>query len=420
MAPILKLFASILFLGVIALPIVSATDQAVDLTGKYDFVCVCMRGNASTWIIDTSTDQPVRIINHKYNSLGYEKTAVPMYCDYYEVEDGNKKYLSVGDRANRVVYILDVDNDFEVVGSLDVEEGIFHHWVSVEANQIWVVCDGLIPGVTAPLRDSNVSTWVFDATTFELLTIVPFPEDLYPLVKDTGATLHDVAVSPSGDFAIVTTTGFTGLNDFALKYSTETFEETGRAAVGKSPHVTYLNESLPLYIISQNSLLDSISLIDPKTMEVQSSIPGLQGAHMMVGAGADGKTYYVTNLPAGGVDGLFAFDSALGQVDYSAVTDTVYSVPHNVALSGNRKKLYLTHSGPNVEVTVWDVSNLFNPRPTFLKAIICELNPYGIENFQTTVKIGDASRDQSAGGAVGVSWLVVVVGVVVGWVVGRD
>ena len=417
MEPTLKFLGLFLLLGVVTFPSVSASsgDQVVDLTGKYDFVCVCMRGNASTWIIDTSTDKPVKIINHDYKKLGYEKTSVPMYCDYYEID--GKKILSFGDRANEVVFLLDVENDFEVIGELKVGPGIFHHWVSVEANQVWVVCDGDDP--VAPLRDSSVGTWVFDATTYEFLKEIPFPEDLYPFVKDTPATLHDVAVSPSGDFSIVTTTGIVGLNDYAIKYSTETLEEVGRAAVGLSPHVTYINESLPLYIISQNSLLDSISLIDPATMVVQSSIPGLQGAHMMVGAGLDTKTYYVTNLPAGGNDGLFAFDTSLGQVDYSAVTDTVYSVPHNVAMSGNKRKLYLTHSGPNVEVTVWDTSNLFNPRPIFLRTIICELNPYGIQNFQTTVKIGDASQDQSPAGVVRESLGVVMVGVVVAWMVGR-
>ena len=382
---------------------------------KYDFICVCMRGNATTWIIDTTSDEAVRIIEHDYEDASV--VSVPMYCAYYETDD--HKILSVGDRSNEVVWLLDVENDFEVLGQLKVGPGIFHHWVSQTANQIWVVCDG---DAAEPLATSEVNTWVFDATSYEQLAVIPFPEDLKELSLDSAATLHDVAVSPSGDFAIVTTTSMPSLNDYALKYSTSNFEEVGRAAVGSAPHVTYLNESLPLYIISQSSLLDSISLLDPDTMEIQSSIPGLQGAHMMVGPGLDGKTYYVTNLPSGGVNGLFGFDTSLGQVDYTAVTDTVYTVPHNVAVSGNRRKLYLTHSGPNVEVSVWDVSNVFNPRPSFLKVIIAGLNPYGIENFQTSVKIGDAQHgsDSAAGVLEFSSWGVVLVGVVGWWgVVGR-
>uniref|UniRef100_A0A7S4PHK3 Methanethiol oxidase n=1 Tax=Paramoeba aestuarina TaxID=180227 RepID=A0A7S4PHK3_9EUKA len=385
---------------------------------KNDYICVCMRGNASTWIFDTSTDTAVRKINHA-NYDDADVLPVPMYCDYYEDKKGTK-ILSVGDRANKVVWMLDVEDDFKVIGQLKVGVGIFHHWVSEEANQVWVVCDGITPpeGET-PLSSGEVNVWVFDATSFKELEVIPFPEDLLEQNINSQGTLHDVTVSPSGDFAIVTTTNLPGLNDYALKYSTDNFKETGRTAVGSAPHVTYLNESLPLYVISQNSLLDSISLIDPKTMEIQSSIPGLQGAHMMVGPGLDGTTYYVTNLPSGGVNGLFGFDTIRGQVDYTAVTDTVYTVPHNVAVSGDRRKLYLTHSGPNVEVSVWDVSNVFNPRPSFLRVIIAELNPYGIENFQTSEKICCADSESQEGDGSGAerlllnSWVLLLVWLVV-------
>jgi DNA-binding beta-propeller fold protein YncE len=59
-------------------------------------------------------------------------------------------------------------------------------------------------------------------------------------------------------------------------------------------------------------------------------------------------------------------------------TNTPYAVPHNIALTPNSKKLYLTHSGGTSDkVTVYRISN-HNPVPQFLKEITVELNPFGL------------------------------------------
>ena len=57
---------------------------------------------------------------------------------------------------------------------------------------------------------------------------------------------------------------------------------------------------------------------------------------------------------------------------------TPYPVPHNIVVTNNTKKLYLTHSGgTSGKVTVYGISNN-NPVPFCLGEIAVGLNPFGL------------------------------------------
>jgi len=90
-----------------------------------------------------------------------------------------------------------------------------------------------------------------------------------------------------------------------------------------------------------------------------------------------GRFFYTTNLTGGGADGLFAVDTGTNTVAGEAV-DTPYAVPHNIALSQNGLRLFLTHSGATADrVTFWSVSPS-DPRPVLLGEVAVGLNPFGI------------------------------------------
>jgi hypothetical protein len=374
---------------------------SADTDTLYDYICVANRNAMTTSIISTSLDEVVATV--KINDTT-QTTTIPMYCNYYENTNG--KILTVGHRGatnstgglvGGSVLFFDVENNFNLLQVLHVSFGVFHHWVSVEANQVWILCDGsLVFGTSVP-PPSEVAVWVFDLTSYELLAKISFPEDLAELSSHSPATFHDLVVSTDGSWAVVTTYFMPGSNDYAIKYSTTTFEEIGRAAVGSLAHVTWSPATGMLYLISQSSLLYSITVINPEDMSIISAAAGSAGAHMIVGPGVDGKTFYVTNLPSGGIDGLFGFDTSTGYINSAVTVDTVYNTPHNLAFNYAKTKLYLTHSGANVVTTVWDISNQYNPRPQYVKAITTGSNPYGIFNFQSTVKIGVTSQNPSSG-----------------------
>ena len=102
------------------------------------------------------------------------------------------------------------------------------------------------------------------------------------------------------------------------------------------------------------------------------SVPGAHGVNITT----NGKVLYTTNLPGGGADGLFAVGTKNNYV--IGTTNVPYAVPHNIVLTPNSKKLYLTHSGGTSDkVTVYRISNR-NPVPEFIKEITVELNPFGL------------------------------------------
>ena len=106
------------------------------------------------------------------------------------------------------------------------------------------------------------------------------------------------------------------------------------------------------------------------------TVPGAHGAGMPF----DGKTFYTTNLPNGGTDALFAIDTKKNKVLGS--TDTPYPVPHNIALTPDGKKLYVTHSGGTSDkVTVYSIKKN-NRIPVYKSEITVGLNPFGLDFAQ--------------------------------------
>ena len=162
----------------------------------------------------------------------------------------------------------------------------------------------------------------------------------------------------------MTVVGVAGSSDYVVQYSTRSFQETGRAAVGKDAHVSLTNRNKYLYVPCQNS--DTVYILNRFNMNLVETlpVPGANGVNITT----NGKVLYTTNLPGGGTNGLFAIETKNNNV--IGTTNTPFAVPHNIALTPNSKKLYLTHSGgTSNKVTVYRISN-HNPVPVFLKEIM--------------------------------------------------
>ena len=117
-----------------------------------------------------------------------------------------------------------------------------------------------------------------------------------------------------------------------------------------------------------------VSVFNRETLELVDaiSVPGAHGAGMT----PNGQVFYTTNLPGGGADGLFAIDTKTNTVIDSA--DTPYPVPHNIVVTKNNKKLFLTHSGGTADkVTIYAVS-VDDPIPTLIGEVTVGLNPFGL------------------------------------------
>ncbi|HSE97978.1 MAG TPA: YncE family protein, partial [Blastocatellia bacterium] len=93
------------------------------------------------------------------------------------------------------------------------------------------------------------------------------------------------------------------------------------------------------------------------------------------GMARNGETFYTSNLPGGGTDGLWAIDTGTNTLIGEAV-DTPFAAPHNIVLPPNGQKLYLTHSSATSNrVTIYRLEGRI---PVFHKELTVGLNPFGI------------------------------------------
>lgn len=338
------LFLVVLLLALTAFLPVGTVYADDDQKGE---VVVANRGSGSISVIDTQTDQLVDTIPLPDGDNPPE----PMYVVFSK--KGN--FVFVGDRANDRVVAFDAA-DYSVAGTVDTGAGVFHMWADDRDQFLWVNND-----------IDNTST-VIDPVSLEVITTVDMPADL--LAK--GYKPHDVILDPKGRFAYVTLLGGTDPNDYLVQFSTDTFMEVNRAAVGKDPHVSLTQNNDLIYVPAQNS--NVVGIFNRETLEFvdEISVPGAHGA----GMAPYGQVFYTTNLPGGGTDGLFAIDTKTNTVIDSA--DTPYPVPHNIVVTKNNKKLFLTHSGGTAnKVTIYAVS-VDDPIPTLIGAVTVGLNPFGL------------------------------------------
>jgi YVTN family beta-propeller protein len=311
-------------------------------------IVVANRASGSISLIDVATDQVLETIELPEADNFPE----PMYVVYTRTSDR----VFVGDRANNRVVVFNGTN-FSLDGIVPTGSGVFHMWADPHGGQLWVNND----------IDNTVT--VIDTRSLSVLATVALPEDLV----QSGGKPHDVILDQSGQNAFVTMLGFAGDNDYLVKFSTDTYVESGRVEVGKDPHLSVTPHLQRLYVPAQNS--NEIRVFDQQTLELISilNIPGAHGA----GMSANGQVFYTTNLTGGGMAGLFAIDTKTNTILGEPV-DTPYPVPHNIALATGLGKLYVTHSGATADkVTVYAISNNL-PVPEFEGEVTVELNPFGL------------------------------------------
>jgi len=321
-----------------------ALEKGGRFHGNAGNIVVANRASGSISVIDVKTDEV-----STYQLPG--DMAEPMYVVF--VRRGQRVF--VGDRANNQVVVFRA-SDYSVETTIPVGQGVFHMWADPQGRQLWVN------------NDVDNTTSVIDLHSLRVIKTVPTPADLVAL----GGKPHDVILGPYGKLAYITVLGLSGDSDYVVQFSTRTFHEIGRAAVGKDPHLSLTARNRFLYVPCQNS--NAVFVLNRFNMNLVKKIdaPGAHGAGMTT----NGKVFYTTNLPGGGTDGLIAIGTRRNRVIGSS--DTPYPVPHNIALTPVMKKLYLTHSGATSDkVTVYRISNR-QPVPEYLKEITVELNPFGI------------------------------------------
>jgi DNA-binding beta-propeller fold protein YncE len=274
----------------------------------------------------------------------------PMYVYYTPI----RNRFFVGDRANDRVVAYNA-RTLEVDGMVPTGVGVFHMWGNYFNQQLWVNND-----------IENTST-VIDMRTLEVITTVPTPADLVA----AGGKPHDVILAPGGRYAYVSVLGVDGDNDYVVQYCTESFEELGRAPVGQDPHLSLTWRNDLLYVPCQNT--NDVHILNRWSLETIKvlAIPGAHGAGMAL----NGRHFYTTNLTGGGEQAVWTIDTRTNEV-VGDPADAPYAVPHNIALTPNGRKLYVTHSGANDKVTVYRARG--QGVPVYVDEVTTGTNPFGL------------------------------------------
>lgn len=313
-------------------------------------VVVANRGSGTISVIDAKSGEVVG--THALPADPDDAPPEPMYVVY----NPTKNRVFVGDRANNQVVVFNA-RDFSLEATVETGQGVFHMWADPQGKQLWVNND-----------IDNTST-VIDPDTLEVVATVPTPADLVA----QGGKPHDVILDPQANYAYVTVLGVAGVYDYVVQFSTETFQEVGRAAVGKDPHVSLARQNDWLYVPSQGS--NVVAVLNRETLGSVAEIP-VPGAHG-AGMARNGKVFYTTNLPGAGMDGLYTIDTRTNTIIGEAV-DTPYPVPHNIALTPNSHTLFVTHSGPSANKVTIYVTQRNDPVPVFEGEVTVGKNPFGL------------------------------------------
>lgn len=310
-------------------------------------IWVANRVGGSISVIDVSTDTVI-------NTITLPNNGEPMYVNYVDYN----RQVFIGDRANNLVLVFDADSK-ELADTINAGNGVFHQWISPDSRQFYVN------------NDIDLTTSVINSVTLQAVNEIDMPTDLATL----GGKPHDVFVDPTENAIFVSYLGFGGEHDFVVRFDSLTLEETHRAEVGIDPHLFAVEQNSYLYVPGQGS--DQVSVLSRANLEVVKVID-VPGAHGIIG-NPSGTAVYVTNLPGGGENAVYTILTSDNSPASSTGVDSIMEgSPHNLAISDDGRKLYLTHSGADAnKVSVFTI-NQETQEPTLLTDVTVGNNPFGL------------------------------------------
>lgn len=321
-------------------------------------VVVANRNSGTLSVIDATSDQ--LLFNIMLPQGEGEFFPEPMYVTYLSETDE----VAVGDRANDRLVVFNLI-DYSVSALIPLGEGVFHSWADPDEEQLWVTND----------VDNTVS--VVSLNQKEVIATIPLAEDLVA----TGGKVHDVLLDPVSNFAYVSVIGVEGETDVILKYSRQTFQEVDRAFVGDDPHLAATASNDFLYVPTQGA--NQVSILDRTTLDLveEISIPGAHGAVQVIDR-RNFDVFYTTNLSGEGTDAVYSIDTETNQLLGEPV-DAPFTVPHNIALSAEGDKLFITHSGSNNQVSIYTLDE--DGLPELSGSVTVGENPFGLAAVASSV-----------------------------------
>lgn len=315
-------------------------------------IAIANRASASISIIDVKSDKVINTLTLP----AADNHSEPMYIVY----KSNRLY--VGDRANNRIVVFD-SYSYKHIKSISVGNGIFHMWAAKDAEILLVNHD----------IDNTFS--VIDTNNLTVKNTFSIPTDLI----DEGYKPHDIFPSNNGKTTFITLVGGNANNDYLLKMSTYNGNEIKRKKVGGDPHLFLAPKPKfyrwpyrlrnTLYVTAQDD--NSVSYVNTRHLYTYKKLT-IPNAH---GIFAKGQRLYIGNIAEEGVNGLYSIFAKWGYT--IGAINLPHSKPHNISVTDNGKKIYVTHSGNNNTVSVIDTMPYFQ-LPVFKTSVTVGDNPFGL------------------------------------------
>lgn len=302
--------------------------------GREEVVVVANRAGASISFINARNDELIKTLSIP----GSE----PMYVVFVPHHDK----LYVGDRLQKKIHVVN-PGTMQVEQSIGVGNGVFHMWADAAGRALWVVNDA----------DHTVS--VIDLATNTVVKTI-----------QVGIKPHDVFLSEDGTRAYVSVfTADASVADSVFLYRTSDYSKVATKGVGKEPHLfAYGNK---LQVACQSGVLHTLNagLGEMSTL----ALSGAHGIYKSPGS----RFLYLSDITG---NRLYAVNESHNTL--SKTITEMPATPHNIAVSDNGRKMYVSHSGNTAtSVVVYNLDPVSGNMQSS-KIISTAVNPFGLTYYR--------------------------------------
>ncbi len=315
------------------------------------YAVVANRGESTISLIDSQSLEVVKTIGEK--SVGYEFE--PMYASHLS---GTGVFV-VGDRKASQLLIFD-DESGELLLLQPLSKGVFHQWTRPGDNEVVVATDTQPGADLIRITRGENGEISLEKRRFNLPS------------NHEGSVPHDVVLDDSHFYLTAHAQDASGkMFDKIFKVERETLEVEDVMEFSADVHVGLPQNSPYLLVAEQSGVLNFLTRDD---MTVVKRVTDLTGAHGLFWK-SDASTVYSANISSRAMGALYVINNKpFGPANLVNILDSSSDTPHNLVADFDNNVLFLTHSGMNNIVSVYDISN----GAKLMKSITTGANPFGI------------------------------------------
>ncbi len=315
------------------------------------YAVVANRGASSLSLIDSANLRVVKTIDDK--TVGFEFE--PMYASHIQ----SAAVFVVGDRKGSKLLIFD-DATGELLMIQPLSQGVFHQWAQPNDNEVVIATDGDAGADLIRVDRNEDGTIALTKRHFSI------PDD------HAGSVPHDVVIDSNHFYLTAHATDAAGKEfDKVFKVNRSSLDIESVIEFSADVHVGLPQDSPYLIVAEQEG---AINFLTRNNMQIVKQVANVPGAHGLYWT-SDARVIYSANIASSGEDSLYVINNQqLGPANLVNTLNSASDKPHNLVADFESQFVFLTHSGMNNIVSVYDISN----GTQFLKTIVTGANPFGI------------------------------------------